>query len=65
VDVVTLGARSDQPTVVAAAAVVLTVLPSDSKSPGHGRVVVVAVPRAVASRLAAATLGQDVAVTLR
>jgi len=65
VDVVTAGPRSDEPTVVAAAATVLAVLPPDQHALGRGRVVVVAVPRPVASRLAAATLSQDVAVTLR
>jgi Flp pilus assembly protein CpaB len=65
VDVVTAGPRSDEPAVVAPAAVVLAVLPPDQRVPGRGRVVVVAVPRPVASRLAAATLSQDVAVTLR
>lgn len=65
VDVVTAGPRSDEPAVVAAAAVVLAVLPPDQRAPGRGRVVVVAVPRPMASRLAAATLSQDVAVTLR
>jgi Flp pilus assembly protein CpaB len=65
VDVVTVGQRTDQPTVLASAAVVLTVLPPESTSAGRGRLVLVAVPRAVAGRLAAATLGQDVAVTLR
>jgi Flp pilus assembly protein CpaB len=65
VDVVTVGQRSDQPTVLATGAVVLTVLPAEAKSAGRGRLVLIAVPRAVASRLAAATLGQDVTVTLR
>lgn len=65
VDVVTLGAHADQPSVLVAAAVVLTVLPADPKPPGHGRLVLVAVPSAAASRLAAATLSQEVAVTLR
>jgi Flp pilus assembly protein CpaB len=66
VDVVTVGERSDQPTVLASAAVVLAVLPAETKSlGGHGRLVLVAVPRAAATRLAAATLGQEVTVTLR
>lgn len=65
VDVVAAGARSDQPTVLASAAVVLTVLPADAKPGGRGRLALVAVPRAVATRLAAATLSQDVTITLR
>jgi Flp pilus assembly protein CpaB len=65
VDVVTIGQRADQPSVLASAAVVLTVLPAENISAGRGRLVLVAVPRAVAGRLAAATLGQEVAVTLR
>jgi pilus assembly protein CpaB len=65
VDVVTVGQRSDQPTVLAMGAVVLTVLPEEAKPAGRGRLVLIAVPRAVASRLAAATLSQEVTVTLR
>jgi len=65
VDVVTLGPRADQPAVLASAAVVLTVLPADAKPGGRGRLVLVAVPAAAASRLAAATLSQEVAVILR
>ncbi len=65
VDVVTAGARSDQPTVLVSAAVVLTVLPAEAKPGGRGRLVLVAVPRAVAPKLAAATLSQEVTITLR
>lgn len=65
VDVVTLGPRADQPSVLAVGAVVLTVLPAEAKTAGRGRLVLVAVPRAAASKLAAATLGQEVTVTLR
>jgi Flp pilus assembly protein CpaB len=65
VDVVTVGQRSDQPTVLASAAVVLTVLPAETKPAARGRLVLVAVPRAAASKLAAATLSQEVTVTLR
>jgi len=65
VDVVTLGQRADQPTVLASGAVVLTVLPMEPKTAGRGRLVLVAVPRAAASKLAAATLSQEVTVTLR
>lgn len=65
VDVVAAGTRSDQPTVLASAAVVLAVLPADTKAGGRGRLALVAVPRAVATKLAAATLSQDVTITLR
>ncbi|HEY4005922.1 MAG TPA: SAF domain-containing protein [Pseudonocardia sp.] len=66
VDVITQGERTNRPTVLASAAVVLTVLPAQAKAAGgKGRLVLVAVPRSVATAVAAATLGQDVAVTLR
>jgi pilus assembly protein CpaB len=65
VDVVTVGERSDQPTVLAAGAVVLTVLPAEAKSTARGRLVLVAVPRATATKLAAAILNQEVTITLR
>jgi Flp pilus assembly protein CpaB len=65
VDVVTLGERTDQPTVLATGATVLTVLPPDQKPGAQGRLVLVAVPRAAATRLAAATLAREVTVTLR
>lgn len=66
VDVVTVSPRSDQASVLAAGAVVLTILPADSKpTGGKGRLVLVAVPGPVATRLAAATLNQEVTVTLR
>ena len=65
VDVVTVGQRSDQPTVLAAAAMVLTVLPAEAKPAARGRLVLIAVPRAAASKVAAATLSQEVTVTLR
>ncbi|MGQ0481020.1 MAG: SAF domain-containing protein [Pseudonocardia sp.] len=65
VDVVTLGERSDQPTLLAAGATVLTVLPADDKPGVQGRLVLVAVPRSTAARLAAATLAGEVTVTLR
>lgn len=65
VDVVALGERTDQPTVLATGATVLTVLPPDQKPGVQGRLVLVAVPRAVATRLAAATLAREVTVTLR
>ena len=65
VDVVTLGERTDQPTVLAIGATVLTVLPPEQKPGVQGRLVLVAVPRAAATRLAAATLAREVTVTLR
>lgn len=65
VDVVTLGERTDQPTVLATGATVLTVLPPEQKPGVQGRLVLVAVPRSAATRLAAATLAREVAVTLR
>jgi pilus assembly protein CpaB len=65
VDVVTVGQRADQPTVLASAAMVLTVLPAEAKPGGRGRLVLIAVPRAAASKVAAATLSQEVTVTLR
>ena len=63
VDVVTLGERADQPVVLAADAEVLTVLPGPSTS--RGPLVLVAMPREIARRVAAATLSDQVAVTLR
>ena len=66
VDVVTVGEHNGQPTVLASAAKVLTVLPSSGKTAaGKGRIVLVVVPRSAAVKLAAATLSQDVTVTLR
>lgn len=63
VDVVTLGERADRPVVLAADATVLAVLAPD---PGpRGRLVMVAMPREVATRVAAATLTDQVAITLR
>jgi pilus assembly protein CpaB len=63
VDVVTAGARTDQPVVLAADAAVLAVLAEDTR--GRGRLVMVAMPREVATRVAAAALSEQVAVTLR
>ncbi|WP_084215959.1 SAF domain-containing protein [Pseudonocardia spinosispora] len=66
VDVVAGDGRSDGSLVLASAAIVLTVLPPEARSPGgRGRLVLVAVPRASATKLAAATLGREVTVTLR
>jgi pilus assembly protein CpaB len=63
VDVVTAGGRTDQPVVLAADASVLAVLAEDSR--GRGRLVMVAMPREIATRVAAAALSEQVAVTLR
>jgi Flp pilus assembly protein CpaB len=63
VDVVTLGERADQPVVLATDAEVLAVLPGPSGA--RGPLVLVAMPRAVATRVAAAALSEQVAVTLR
>jgi Flp pilus assembly protein CpaB len=68
VDVVTVGAAADDAVVLARGAVVLTVLPAETGSGGgsaRGRLVLVALPRPDATRLAAAALSQQVAVTLR
>jgi pilus assembly protein CpaB len=63
VDVVTVGGESGEPVVLATAAAVLAVLPPDS--PSSGRLVLVAMPSGVAARVAAASLTEQVAVTLR
>ncbi len=63
VDVVTAGERTDQPVVLAADAAVLAVMAEDTR--GRGRLVMVAVPREIATRVAAAALSEQVAVTLR
>jgi pilus assembly protein CpaB len=63
VDVITVGERADQPVVLASDATVLTVLQEEAA--GRGRLVMVAMPRATAARVAAASLGEQVAVTLR
>lgn len=66
VDVVTTGDTAAEPTVLAADAVVLTVLPAEG-GPGspRGRLVLVAMPRALATRVAAASIADQVAITLR
>ncbi len=63
VDVVTVGERSDQPVLLAANAVVLAVLAEDARV--RGRLVIVSMPRDTATRVAAASLTDQVAVTLR
>jgi Flp pilus assembly protein CpaB len=66
VDVVTAGDTAAEPTVLAPDAEVLTVLPADG-GPGspRGRLVLVAMPRALAARVAAASIADQVAITLR
>lgn len=63
VDVVTVGGEGDEPLVLAAGASVLAVLPADS--PSSGRLVLVALPSGEAARVAAASLTEQVAITLR
>ncbi len=63
VDVVTLGQRSDQPVLLAEDAVVLAVLAEDPRV--RGRIVIVSMPREIATRVAAASLADQVTVTLR
>ncbi|HET6258379.1 MAG TPA: SAF domain-containing protein [Pseudonocardia sp.] len=63
VDVVTVGARTDEPIVLAAAVTVLAVLPEDSRT--SGRLVLVATAPGQAARVAAAALADQVAITLR
>ncbi|GAA1185705.1 SAF domain-containing protein [Pseudonocardia alaniniphila] len=63
VDVVTVGARTDEPVVLAAAATVLAVLPEDGGT--SGRLVLVATAPGQAAQVAAASLTEQVAVTLR
>ena len=63
VDVVTAGAGADRPVVLATDAAVLAVLADDAH--GHGRLVMVALPREIATRVAAAALTEQIAFTLR
>jgi pilus assembly protein CpaB len=63
VDIVTVGAHNDEPLVLAAAATVLAVLPEESGA--SGRLVLVATAPGQAARVAAASLTEQVAVTLR
>ncbi|HEY0814352.1 MAG TPA: SAF domain-containing protein [Pseudonocardia sp.] len=63
VDVVTAGERSDQPVLLADDAEVLAVLPEDPHT--RGRLVIVGMPRQIATRVAAASLADQVAITLR
>ncbi|WP_232660531.1 SAF domain-containing protein [Pseudonocardia sp. TRM90224] len=63
VDVVTLGERNAEAVVLASDAVVLAVLAEDARA--RGRLVLVAMPRATAAKVAAAALTEQVAVTMR
>jgi Flp pilus assembly protein CpaB len=70
VDVVTPAPDGDRPVVLAADAAVLTVVAAEPDGPAgpgssRGRLVLVALPRADAARVAAAALSEQVAVTLR
>lgn len=67
VDVITAGRDDGRPVVLAADAAVLTVLAAEPEGPGagHGRLVLVALPRGDAARVATAALSDQVAVTLR
>jgi Flp pilus assembly protein CpaB len=61
VDVVSANADA----VLASAATVITVLADGAGSPKQGRLVVIAMPPDAATRVASASLGQEVTVTLR
>jgi pilus assembly protein CpaB len=65
VDVVTAGASAGEPVVLAASATVLAVLPPATGPGARGRLVLVAMSQAVATRVAAAALAEQVAITLR
>jgi Flp pilus assembly protein CpaB len=65
VDVVAAGEQPDSTVVLAAGAVVLTVLAAENGPANRGRLVLVALPRSAASRVASAALAQPVTVTLR
>jgi pilus assembly protein CpaB len=65
VDVVTLGERAGEPLVLAPDAEVVTVVAAVRAGSPGGPLVLVAMPRAVATRVAAAALADQVAVTLR
>lgn len=64
VDVVTPSSRGE-PVVLAEAAAVLTVLPPGDGPGARGRLVLVSMPQAVATRVAVAVLTEQVAITLR
>lgn len=64
VDVVTVGERQDQPVVLAAGATVLAVPPAGDTAT-EGRLILVAMPEEVATRVAGASISQTVTVTFR
>ena len=64
VDVVTVGERQNQPVVLAAGATVLAVPPAGDAAT-EGRLVLVAMPEGVATRVAGASISQSVTVTFR
>ena len=63
VDVVSVGGSTEEPVVLAAGVSVLAVLPEDGSR--SGRLILVAMPPGPAARVAAASLADQVAVTLR
>lgn len=65
VDVVTAGVSAGEPVVLAEGAAVLAVLPPSDGPGARGRLVLVAMPQTLAKRVAAATLSDQVAITLR
>lgn len=65
VDVVTLGERQQQPVVLASGGTVLAVLGTTRSVTDDGGLVLVALPRQAATRVAAASLSQPVTVTVR
>lgn len=65
VDVVTMDPDQTDNPLLASGAIVLTVRDADSAPGQHGRLVVLALPEKVATRVAAVSLRQPVTVTLR
>ena len=65
VDVVTMDPNQTDDPLLASGAIVLTVRDADSALGQHGRLVVLALPEQVATRVAAVSLRQPVTVTLR
>jgi pilus assembly protein CpaB len=68
VDVVTLDPRGATDAPLASDVTVVTVRPDDAPGPAsarQGRLVVIAMPRDTATRVASTSLGQPVTVTLR
>ena len=59
------GAVGDDPALLASGAVVLVVLPAPERTAGSAPVVVVALPSALAARVATVSLREEVTVTLR